>query len=231
MKRTILFLALITMIACKDNDVSPVEDNYPLIKTVTRYTDDSDTPANITNFKYDDQDRPIEQGITNPGWLSSSLTTFEYVSDRHIKVHSGSHTYEIFYNERGDMIKMNEDSFAYVYEENKITITITSDSDTWDIIYYLDNGNVIRTEEPDFDFTMTMSYDNMPNYERSIDMGGSLTCANNILNETHFDGYGGPYEVAYTYQYNDEGYVIEKIRAATHGDWESTSRYEIEYYN
>ena len=231
MKRTILFLALITMIACKDNDVSPVEDNYPLIKTVTRYADDSETPANISYFNYDDQDRLIEQRNTDPGWLSASLTTLEYISDRHVKVNYGSNTYDMYFNERGDVIKMNEDIFAYAYEEDKITVTITSDSDTWDVINYLDNGNVIRSVDTGIDFTMTMSYDNMPNYERSLDMGGSLICANNVLTETHLDGYGDPYEVVYTYQYNDEGYVIEKIRAATRGDWESSSRYEIEYYN
>lgn len=231
MKKTVLFLALIIMIACKDNDVNPIDDCYPLVKTITQYADDGDTPTRILSYKYDDRRRVIEQRNSDPGWFSSSLTTIEYISDDHVILTMGSSTYDLFFNERGDRIKMNEDIFAYRYEENKITMTITSDSDTWDIIYHLDNGNVIRTEEPDFSSITIMTYDNKPNYERSIGFGGSLTCANNVLSETYDDGYGDPYQVDNTYQYNSEGYVIEMKRTSGRGTYQSIWRYEIEYYN
>ena len=231
MNRSIFILAIIILVSCGDEAVNPLDNNYPLVKTVTSFADNSDTPTNVTYYNYDDQERLIQVISEKSGWLSASLTTYEYITDRHIKAQIGNTTYDLFYNERGDLIKMNDDIYAYTYEEDKIIITLTSDDQSWDVICYMDCGNVVRTEEPDYDLTTTMIYDDKPNYQRSTDLSGSLACANNLLRETTVDGYGLHFEIAYTYQYNIQGYVIEKISKTTSGSYESTRRYEITYYD
>ncbi len=230
MKRSIFMLTLIALISCGDDEVRPLEDHHPLVKTVISFAEDSDTITNITYYNYDNQQRLIQVINEKPGWFRPTLTTYEYISDSHIKMQIGDSSYDLFYNEQGDLIRMNDDIYAYIYEEDKVTITLSNDNISWDVICYMDCGNVVRTEEPDYDLTTTMTYDDKPNYQRSIDMGGSLACSNNLLNETTVDGYGMSFEVAYTYQYNDEGYVIEKISKTTSGSYESSRRVEITYY-
>lgn len=232
MKRPSLFFLAYFLICCADNDPTPLTDDYPLIKTITSYDENSTEPSGVITYTYDDQKRVIKEVNTNSGLFSSGLTTFEYVSDRHIKVTSGSRTYDFHLDERGNVVRWNEDTFSYKYEDNKVTMTITSDSETWDMIYYFEDGNVTRIEDPEDDYFQVLVYDDKPNFRKSIDIIHFYSCENNVTYEMYSSNPDSdPYETENTYVYNAEGYVISYLSNTFRGDnWSSKRRYEIEYY-
>ena len=230
MKRLFFLLVIILLYGCAD-DPNPLNNGFRKVKSITSYDEDTTEPLAVVTYSYDDRDRLTKITNTNPGWLSSSLTTYEYVSDYHIKVQSGSNISDILLNEHGDVIRWNDDTFTYKYEENKVTMTITSDSDTWDMIFYLSEGNVIQVEEPDFDFVQTMTYDDKPNFRKSIELNGFNSCRNNPLHESHYHQPDyPPYQVEYTYQYDENNYVVAYSKYSYQGDWSNTRSYEVTYY-
>ena len=224
--RLIYLLLLIALTGCNNEDVVPVDNSYPLIKSITSYKDGSSTPYNTSTYLYDDKERLIKEQNEVSGMFTPSIITYEYVGDRQVNVHMGSSIHEFHFNEHGDPIKWNDDTFSYVYEPNKITRTVTSDSQSWDTVYTLEDGNVAHSEEADFSYSVDYSYDDKPNYRKSLEFPTSLSNINNLIHEIENNGY----EAVYTYVYNEQGYAISMTRTSGSGSYSSVREYEIEYY-
>ena len=226
MKRLIILILSSILIGCERGEVVPQDFQGPLIKTITQYNEGSETPGNVSNYTYDNRNRIIQITNSGGGWFTPSSIRYEYMGECQINMYLGDNLYEMQLNDRGDPIRINDDVFEYKYFSDRIEVTITSDSESWEETHKISNGNIIETIDEDFNLHIKYSFDSKPNFRECIQMHNSSCNTNNVIQETSPDNY----TIEFAYTYDNSGYVTAYTRTYTAESYESITEYIIEYY-